>query len=58
MDVDAIRFFVDVDMTALDWILLAFAFAFIAVLVWTADEFDKFEDDNGYNSEQGEKDAD
>lgn len=44
-------------MNQLDWILLALAFVFIAVLVWTADEFDKFEDDDGYNSEQGKKDA-
>ena len=40
-------------MTGTDWVMLAFAFAFIGVLVFAADEIEGVEDDNDYNSERG-----
>lgn len=36
-------------MTAIDWLILLFAAAFIGVLVFAADEIKNSEDDDGYN---------
>jgi hypothetical protein len=37
----------------MEWLMLAGAFAFIAVLTRTADDMKGTEDDDGYNSERG-----
>lgn len=47
-DVDAVCLVVG--MSYIEWLMLLGAFAFIALLVFTADEIEGVEDDNDYNN--------